>query len=175
MTPLRRRMTDEMTLRNFAPRIIQAYVRYVDRYFNRSTDRLGPSRSAPTFLQERRVSKSDGNVNVRGSTSHGLPGAGMTLGRSGNRSGIRATRTRPAGAHGRRGTRRESRSAGADRPALGWEGSGRGKWRPTAETASTRRARSRRSDSPDQCSPEQAHHAGRRVARSSASGRSAPS
>lgn len=44
MTPLRRRMIDDMTLRNFTPATIQAYVRCVARfavYFHRSPDRLG--------------------------------------------------------------------------------------------------------------------------------------
>ena len=45
MTPLRRRMIDDMTLRNFTPKTIQAYVRCVARfalYFLTSPDRLGP-------------------------------------------------------------------------------------------------------------------------------------
>ncbi len=44
MTPLRRRMIDDMTLRNFTPATIKAYVRAVARfarYFHRSPDRLG--------------------------------------------------------------------------------------------------------------------------------------
>jgi integrase/recombinase XerD len=45
MTPLRRRMIEDMTLRNFTPDSIATYVRYVAafaRYFNTSPDRLGP-------------------------------------------------------------------------------------------------------------------------------------
>jgi integrase/recombinase XerD len=45
MTPLRRRMIDDMVLRNFTPQTIQAYVRCVARfslYFFTSPDRLGP-------------------------------------------------------------------------------------------------------------------------------------
>ena len=45
MTPLRRRMIDDMTLRNFTPKTIQAYVRCVARfarYFHRSPEHLGP-------------------------------------------------------------------------------------------------------------------------------------
>jgi integrase/recombinase XerD len=44
MTPLRRRMIDDMTLRNFTPATIKAYVRCVARfaaYFHCSPDRLG--------------------------------------------------------------------------------------------------------------------------------------
>ncbi len=45
MTPLRRRMIDDMTLRNFTPATIHAYVRAVARFarhFHSSPDRLGP-------------------------------------------------------------------------------------------------------------------------------------
>ena len=45
MTPLRRRMIDDMTLRNFTPSTIQAYVRCVARFalhFHCSPERLGP-------------------------------------------------------------------------------------------------------------------------------------
>ena len=45
MKPLRRRMIDDMTLRNFTPLTIQSYVRAVARfarYFNSSPDLLGP-------------------------------------------------------------------------------------------------------------------------------------
>ena len=44
MTPLRRRMTDDMTLRNFTKATIKAYVRAVARFathFHCSPDRLG--------------------------------------------------------------------------------------------------------------------------------------
>jgi integrase/recombinase XerD len=45
MTPLRRRMIEDMTLRNFTPDSIATYVRYVAafaRYFHTAPDRLGP-------------------------------------------------------------------------------------------------------------------------------------
>ena len=45
MTPLRRRMIDDMTLRNFTPQTIQAYVRCVARFaqhFRTSPDHPGP-------------------------------------------------------------------------------------------------------------------------------------
>jgi len=64
MTPLRRRMIDDMTLRNLAPKTIQAYVRCVARlarHFHTSPDRLG-AEDVRAFLlhllQERRVSPS---------------------------------------------------------------------------------------------------------------------
>jgi integrase/recombinase XerD len=67
MTPLRRRMIDDMTLRNFTPATIQAYVRSVARYafhFHASPDRLGPEhvRSYLLYLlNERHVSMSHYN------------------------------------------------------------------------------------------------------------------
>jgi len=45
MTPLRRRMIEDMTLRNFAPRTIQVYVERVAtfaQHFRTSPERLGP-------------------------------------------------------------------------------------------------------------------------------------
>src|SRR5207249_3406955 len=64
MTPLRRRMIEDMTLRNFTPKSIQAYVRSVARFarhFDCSPDRLGPEhvRSYLLYLlQERGASLS---------------------------------------------------------------------------------------------------------------------
>ncbi len=64
MTPLRRRMIDDMTLRNFTPKTIQAYVRCVARfarYFHRSPERLGPEEVRAYLLyllQERKASMS---------------------------------------------------------------------------------------------------------------------
>jgi len=67
MTPLRRRMIEDMTLRNFTPQTIQAYVRRVAdfaRYFNCSPERLGPEQVRAFLLhllQERGVSISHYN------------------------------------------------------------------------------------------------------------------
>jgi site-specific recombinase XerD len=64
MTPLRRRMIDDMTLRNFTPATIKAYVRAVARfagYFHCSPDRLGREHVRSYLLhllQERHVSHS---------------------------------------------------------------------------------------------------------------------
>jgi integrase/recombinase XerD len=64
MTPLRRRMIDDMTLRNFTPATIRAYVRCVARlagYFRCPPDRLGPEQIRSYLLhllQERNVSHS---------------------------------------------------------------------------------------------------------------------
>jgi integrase/recombinase XerD len=52
MTPLRRRMIDDMTLRNFSPKTIQSYVRCVAhfaRHFRTSPEALGPEH-VRTFL-----------------------------------------------------------------------------------------------------------------------------
>jgi len=62
MTPLRRRMIDDMTLRNFTPQTIQAYVRCVARfalYFLTSPDQLGPEQLRDYLLhlvQEQHIS-----------------------------------------------------------------------------------------------------------------------
>jgi hypothetical protein len=57
MTPLRRRMIDDMTLRNFTPATIKAYVRCVARfalYFHSSPDLLGPEHVRSTcFISSR--------------------------------------------------------------------------------------------------------------------------
>jgi integrase/recombinase XerD len=64
MTPLRRRMVDDMTLRNFTPATIEAYVRCVARFarhFRSSPDLLGPEQVRAYLLhllQERHVSLS---------------------------------------------------------------------------------------------------------------------
>lgn len=69
MTPLRRRMIDDMTLRNFAPRTIQAYVRCVAKFalhFQRSPEFLGPEEVRSFLLhlvQKRRASLSQYIVN----------------------------------------------------------------------------------------------------------------
>jgi integrase/recombinase XerD len=62
MTPLRRRMIDDMTLRNFTLQTIQSYVLCVARfarYFNKSPEHLGPEHVRTYLLylvQQRRVS-----------------------------------------------------------------------------------------------------------------------
>jgi integrase/recombinase XerD len=64
MKPLRRRMIDDMTLRNFTPLTIRVYVRAVARfarYFNLSPDLLGPEHVRKYLLylvQQRHVSLS---------------------------------------------------------------------------------------------------------------------
>src|SRR5690242_1882085 len=62
VTPLRQRMIDDMTVRNFAPNTMLCYLKqvsYFARHFGRSPDRLGPEeiRSYQIYLaKERRVS-----------------------------------------------------------------------------------------------------------------------
>ncbi len=64
MTPLRRRMMEDMTLRNFTRATIQSYVECVARFarhFNKSPERLGPEHVRAYLLhlvQERRASLS---------------------------------------------------------------------------------------------------------------------
>ena len=64
MTPLRRRMIDDMTLRNFTPQTIQAYVRCVARFarhFHSSPEHLGPEQVRAFLLhlvQQQHVSLS---------------------------------------------------------------------------------------------------------------------
>jgi integrase/recombinase XerD len=64
MTPLRRRMIEDMTLRNFTPQTVRSYLWCVARfarYFNLSPEQLGPEdvRAYLVYLvQERRVSLS---------------------------------------------------------------------------------------------------------------------
>jgi site-specific recombinase XerD len=68
MTSLRRRMIDDMTLRNFSPATIKAYVRCVARfalYFHGSPDRLGPEHVRGYLLHllnEQHVSQSYYNL-----------------------------------------------------------------------------------------------------------------
>jgi integrase/recombinase XerD len=67
MTPLRRRMIEDLTLRNRAPRTIQAYTECVAefaRYFHASPEHLGPEHVRSYLLhlvQERQVSWSSYN------------------------------------------------------------------------------------------------------------------
>jgi integrase/recombinase XerD len=67
MTPLRRRMIEDMTLRNLTPKTIESYVQGVAqfaRYFKRSPERLGPDHVRTYLLhlvQERRLSWSHYN------------------------------------------------------------------------------------------------------------------
>jgi site-specific recombinase XerD len=62
MTPLRRRMTEDLVLRNRAPQTIKAYTGWVAdfaRHFDASPDRLGPEHVRSYLLhlvQDRRVS-----------------------------------------------------------------------------------------------------------------------
>ena len=62
MTPLRRRMTEDLILRNRTPKTIQAYIGWVAdfaRYFHASPDRLGPEHVRSYLLhllQERQAS-----------------------------------------------------------------------------------------------------------------------
>lgn len=64
MTPLRRRMIDDMALRNFAPQTIQSYVQCIARFarhFNKSPEHLGPEHVRGFLVhlvQQRRVSLS---------------------------------------------------------------------------------------------------------------------
>jgi integrase/recombinase XerD len=68
VTPLRRRMIDDMTLRNYAPKTIQSYVRRVACFAlhcHRSPEHLGSEHVRDYLLhllQERHVSMSDYNV-----------------------------------------------------------------------------------------------------------------
>src|SRR4051812_8866425 len=60
MTPLRRRMIDDMTLRNLAPRTIQVYVQRVAAFahhFHQSPDRLGAAevRAYLLFLVQQKL------------------------------------------------------------------------------------------------------------------------
>ena len=59
MTPLRRRMIEDMQIRNLAPRTQVSYVEQVDRFarhFHKSPERLGPPRSEPGRFTWRRTS-----------------------------------------------------------------------------------------------------------------------
>lgn len=66
MTPLRQRLIDDLLLRNYSPRTVEAYVAGVARFakhFNRSPDRLGPDhvRDFQLELLHRQVSWSQFN------------------------------------------------------------------------------------------------------------------
>ncbi len=69
MTPLRRRMIDNMVLRNFTPQTVRSYVQCVARFarhFNCSPEHLGPEHVRAFLLhlvQERRASLSHYNQN----------------------------------------------------------------------------------------------------------------
>ena len=59
VTPLRQRMIDDMTVRNFAPNTILCYLKqvsYFAQHFGRSPDRLGPEeiRSYQIYLAKER-------------------------------------------------------------------------------------------------------------------------
>jgi Phage integrase, N-terminal SAM-like domain len=69
MTPLRQRFVDDLRLRNYAARTIEAYVARVvrfSRHFGRSPDVLGPEeiRAFQLHLLERKVSRSQFNQTV---------------------------------------------------------------------------------------------------------------
>ena len=69
MTALRHRLIDDLRLRNYSPRTIEAYVAGVARFakhFGRSPDRLGPEevRTFQLHLLERKVSWSQFNQTV---------------------------------------------------------------------------------------------------------------
>src|SRR6266436_6072004 len=70
ISPLRQRMIDDMTVRNFAPNTILNYLKqvsYFAQYFGRSPDRLGPEqiRSYQIYLaKERKVGISSRTVAV---------------------------------------------------------------------------------------------------------------
>jgi hypothetical protein len=63
MTPLRRRMIEDMNLRNFTPKTIQSYLWCIARfarYFNRSPEHLGRARWNSPTRRSRRSASSDG-------------------------------------------------------------------------------------------------------------------
>jgi site-specific recombinase XerD len=70
ISPLRQRMIDDMTVRNFAPNTMLAYLKqvsYFSRYFGKAPDRLGPEeiRSYQIYLaKEKKVSVSSRTVAV---------------------------------------------------------------------------------------------------------------
>ena len=84
MTPLRRRMIEDMQIRNLAPRTQISYVEQVDRFarhFRRSPERLGPPeiRAWQIYLaQDKRLAAS--SISARGSRAsvplhrHASPG-----------------------------------------------------------------------------------------------------
>ena len=63
MTPLRRRMLEDMQIRNYSPHTIDGYIRYVAQFakhFNTSPERLGPEhiRAYQVHLLKQEVSES---------------------------------------------------------------------------------------------------------------------
>jgi len=80
MTPLRRRMIEDLRIRNRSPRTIEAYVRSVARFaafHRRSPEQLGPEdvRTYQVLLLERKTSWSVLNLTVCALRFHG-PGGG---------------------------------------------------------------------------------------------------
>lgn len=68
MTPLRRRMIDDMRLRNLAPKTIEVYTQRVAafaKHFKRSPRPSAPTRSAPTSSISSRNATSPGATTTR--------------------------------------------------------------------------------------------------------------